>query len=214
MSSVTRQKYSVGGDASPVSPRASRQGNAVIVGQIDQWIQEGRVFCSSDGDGDDIIAGIAGWVATTPQLVLDFPTGTTGIPLWVNAAQNGTVEAGATGHYTIMYDKIVRLASSGTTETITPFRTDAPNASNATVTSNPTAAAADTARVLYGAQYEMDNGSTGQATEGNLYWSARSHFPPMLVGPASLLVWFDDVASTPNFAWSLGWAEFPTDDIK
>ncbi len=212
MSTVTRNSYAVGGEGTDPGVRVSRQGATVVVDQYDQWIAEGRVFCSSDADGDDTVAAISTWVATTPQLLIDIPSGTTVKPLWVAANNLGTTD-GTTGAYIIMYDGVDRFNTGGNSEAITNMRADDNLGSAVTVYTSPTANAATAARTLYLQSYETNNG--GQAALGvhdNLNWTARNHFSPILVGPAGFLVWIEGDATSP-FAWSLGWAEFPTADI-
>ena len=212
MSTVTRNSYAVGGEGTDPGVRLSRQGSVVVVDQYDQWIQEGRVFCSSDADGDDTVAAIATWVATTPQLLIDIPSGTTVKPLWVTANNLGTTD-GTTGAYIIMYDGVDRYNTSGTAEAITNMRADDNIGSAVAVYSTPTANGATAARTLFLQSYETNSGA--QAALGapdNLNWTARNHFSPLLVGPSGFMVWFEGDATSP-FAWSLGWAEFPTADI-
>lgn len=212
MSTVTRNSYAVGGEGTDPGVRVSKQGSVVVIDQYDQWIQEGRVFCSSDADGDDTVNAIATWVATTPQFLINVPTGTTVKPLWVTANNLGTTD-GTTGAYIIMYDTVDRLNTGGTSEGITNMRSDANIGTAVTVLSTPTANAATAARTLYLQSYETNSGA--QAALGapdNLDWSARNHFSPMLIGPAAFLVWIEGDATSP-FAWSIGWAEFPSDDI-
>jgi hypothetical protein len=210
MSNVTRHSYATGGEASPVSPRSNRQGAAVTVDQYLQWVLEGRVFCSSDADGDDPVAAISTWVATTPQLLIDVPTGTSVLPLWAGANNLGTT-AGTTGAYILMYDTVDRFGSGGTAEGITSMRTDSPYAPQAVLYSTPTANAATAARTVFVQHYETDNGAATNADD-NLAWSAKTNFSPLLVGPAAFIVWIEGDA-TSGFAWTVGWAEFPTADI-
>jgi hypothetical protein len=210
MSFVTRPSYVAGGNESTPPARLDRQGNQVYVDVFDQWIAEGRVFCSSDADGDDTVAAIATWVATTPQLLLDVPVGTTVKPLWVSANNLGTT-AGTTGAYIIMYDSVDRYASGGTSETVTNMRADNPLGSNVALYSTPTAGAASAARTVFVQHYETDNGAATNAAD-NLDWTAKKNFSPLLVGPAAFIVWIEGDA-TSGFAWSVGWAEFPTADI-
>ena len=207
---IVRNVYSPQGDGTPVENRHNRQGNAVVQDAYEQWVNEGRVFCSSDADGDDAIAAIATWVVTTPQLLLQVPVGTTCKPLWLTANNLGTT-AGTTGAYIIMYDKIDRYASGGTAEGVSAMRTDAPHGNKVVCRSTPTAAAASDARTLFVQHYETDQGTTG-AVGDNLMWSAKSNFSPLLVGPAAFLLWIEGDATSP-FAWSAGWAEFPTGEI-
>ena len=209
---VTRNALVSSADGTTPPLRLNRQGNVVFADQYQQWIAEGRVFCSSDADGNDTLAAISGWVATTPQLLLDVPVDTTIVPLWVNASNSGTTD-GTTGAYILMYDGVDRYGSAGTVEAVTPMRTDAPVSSNVDVYSTPTANGATAARTLYLQSYETNNGTiTALGANDNLDWTARTHFSPMLVGPAGFLVWFEGDATSP-FAWSLGWAEFPTAEV-
>ena len=192
--------------------RQSLVGELIMPDYFLQLAIDGKIFCSSDADGDDTISAISGWVVTTPQLLLRVPNGTVAIPMWVNAGHQGAT-AGATGQYVIMYDNVDRLNTGGVLEAVTPYRTDAPTAATCTVLSTPTAAAANAARVLHQEQYETDNGSTGNAKDTRLEWTAQAHIPPVRVGPAALLLWIDDVAATPAFSWSLGWAEFTSAEM-
>lgn len=210
MSTITRNRYAVSGEGTDPGVRLNRQGNTVVVDQYDQWINEGRVFCSSDADGNDTVAAIVGWVVTTPQLLIDIPEGTTVKPLWVTATNAGDT-AGTTGAYIIMYDGVDRLNTGGTEEAITNMRADDNIGTAVTVLSTPTANAATAARTLFVQHYETDQGTTG-AVGDNLDWTARNHFSPFLIGPAAFLVWIEGDATSP-FHWSLGWAEFPTADI-
>ena len=211
---VTRNALVSSADGTTPPLRLNRQGNVVFADQYQQWIAEGRVYCSSDADGNDTVAAIATWVATTPQLILDVPVGTTIVPLWVNATNAGQA-TGDTGSFMIMYDGIDRYGSGGTLETTTNMRTDDPRSNTVDCRSTPTANAASStgARLLYNQSFETNDGSTaGAGAVDNLIWSARTQFSPVLVGPAGFLVWFESSATT-SFQWSIGWAEFLTTEV-
>jgi len=205
---VQQTAHPANADGTTPSYRLNRRGEIVVPDFFTQLALDGHIFCSSDADGDDAVASIAAFSATTPQLLLSVPSGTTALPLWLDVNNQGA-DNGATGTITIMYDRIDRYSTSGTSETVSAYRTDRAVSATCLVRSTATAAAATEARTIFTAQYETSDG-TAVINAASVHWSARTHFSPALVGPASLIVWFDSNSGTPGFAWSMGWAEFVT----
>ena len=203
---VQQDSYVTAPDNSLMAPRMTRRGELVLNDFVLQALFDGRVYCSSDADENDTITGQTSFAATTPTLLLRVPSGTTAIPLWLHLDQAGTV-AGGIISVLMSYDRIDRFSSGGTSETITPMHTSRPNTAASTLYSGATATAATEARLLYAATLDQD------VTDPNLTESIHLHalkdfYPPLLVGPAALLVFtFATVGVGPTWNWSIGWIE-------
>jgi hypothetical protein len=174
---------------------------------FDQFLFDGRMFCAGDADENDLVTGQATFAATTPTFLLEVPSGTTAMPLWVILSQAGTV-AGGVIECEISFDRVGRFSTGGTSETITHMHTGRPNSPACLLYSGATAAAATDARRIFSAFLDQD--VTDPNTTESLYWSAKQMWAPLLVGPAAFLVFTVGATTGPTWAWSIGWLELPS----
>ena len=199
------------GDGVAGSARLNRRSELVEVPWLMQLAIDGRVFVSSDADENDRVTGQTSYAATTPTFLLNIPTGTLAIPLWVHMNQTGTVAGGVISIY-MSYDGIARYSSGGTSEAITNARTPSPRGSNCLLYSGATAAAASAARLLF--TQTLDPDVTDPNLTEEVHAMAGRDFPFLcLGGPASFLVFTYAATTGVTVEWSIGWAEFTTSEL-
>lgn len=187
-------------------------GNLVTTDAILNFLMRGVVFVAGDADENDLVVGQTSYAATTPTFLLRVPSGTTAIPLWIDVKESTTAAGGDIQAY-VSFDRIDRYSSGGTSEAITAMRTDRiAGLASSTLYSGATAAAASDARTLWSAGDIPTTAGSGTAvTTNNLIGlvAFKNFMPPVLVGPAALLVFTWSGTTGPSFAaWSIGWAEF------
>lgn len=191
-------------------PNVAFMGMGVQADLLWEFAKQGRIYVASDADVDDLVSGTisASFTTATTTFLLDVPEGTTAFPLFVNMQQAGTVAGGAISLF-IAIDNKKRYASAGTSERI--FN-QLGKASACTLYSGATATV-DT--VSYGARvFGTVMGPDVSSAEGAItagIW--RPEVPYLLRGPASLLVYSHAATTAPTWAWSIGWASAPTDEL-
>ncbi|GEM_PF-3024438 len=195
--------------------RATRDG-MLLTNYLQNLAFQGRLFTASDADENDVLTSVATFAATTPALLLDVPSGTTAIPLFVNLRQNvgGTLASAPITVALSIETAKVRYSTGGTAETnIISTRTDKPVAPRCTLYSAPTAAAAGAACAIF---HDVITPEITQIpAEGGRWWfdwNTGLFVPSFLIGPASFLV-FAYGTNSPTFSWALGWAEIPSSDL-
>lgn len=191
----------------------NRAGAVFTQDHIWQLSQAGRLVIASDADENDRITGATSFAATTPTLLLDVPSGSAAIPVWLDLVQAGTV-AGDFIEVAVSLDVgAVRYSSGGTAETKRYIRTDLGFASSCLVYSAPTAAAANTAVAVTRRKLAEDvDLASADATAGNneVHINFPRDYPGiLLVGPASLLVFTYAGTTGPTWEWSLGFLDVP-----
>lgn len=173
---------------------------------------QGRVFVASDADQNDTVTGQTSFANTTPTFLLNVPTGTTAIPLFVKLAQAGSV-AGAAIDIIIEIDDIAAYSSGGTSETVLCTRTDNPVGNKCALYSGATATAGYGVNLEYVFAMVQD---VAAAVADDYKWHQFEWKPPapiFLVGPASLKVFTYAGTTGPSWVWSAGWAEVPSSDL-
>lgn len=208
------------GDASEGSTRSVRvnpRGELVGVDTYMQWVLDGRVYnishaaqeagdlCGETGPGTDNV---------NPSLLIDVPSGTTIIPLEVMVGVEGT---GTAGDWLVRInaDDGTHYSSGGASLTPINLRLDDPNTSSVSAYSGSTqivASANTDDNTLYFRR--LDQAALGDSGNySTIEWSARTHIPPVLIGPASFLV-FVIVGNVDNeVLFSVKWAEFSTTNV-
>lgn len=173
---------------------------------------QGRIFIASDADQNDVVTGQTSFANTTPTFLLNVPSGTTAIPLFVKLAQAGSV-AGAAIDIIVEIDDIAAYASGGTSETVLCARTDNPVGNRCSLYTGATATAGYGVNLEYVFQMIQDvlPGLTDAYQWHQFLW--KPDVPIFLVGPASLKVFTYAGTTGPSWAWSIGWGEVPSSDL-
>ena len=194
--------------------RMNPRGELIVPDWMTQLALDGRVFNISNVTIETVALGSTSFVDTDPFLLIDVPSGTTIIPLEVSLFQGGTV-AGGIITVIITTDDGLRFSSGGTLITSINMRKDDPIASSVSAYVGDATAIVAAANVdadtLYVVRFQED--VTSPTTTEMCFWSARTHIPPVLIGPASLLVHAFAATTAPGLFWSVKWAEFATSVI-
>ena len=211
---VARTSYVASGDGTEVPGRVTRQGSMIVTDQITQWALEGRLYhISPDVQETPPLAGetVPGTDNVNPSILVDVPEGTTIIPLELRLHNEGIGTVGDWLRNRIATDNIVRFASGGVTLTIHPNRKDTPHGSQCTAFHGGTQIVTVANNIDDNQAYLVTNvlHRDFPSTE----WSASTGVPPVLVGPASFLVYVDVNNADEGVAFSVTWAEFPTNEI-
>lgn len=214
---VRQDTYDVQSEGMEHNARMNPRGELVVADWMTQLVLDGRVYNASTV-AHETAAAIAtnGIVSTGPALLLSIPTGTTVIPLEIILAAAADASASDTT-VQICTDDAAGYASGGVAVTPINMRKDDPNTSSATFYTGSTA-------IVYGANVDDDTiyaamvdstavvGTLGSG-QPQVYWTARQYIPPVLIGPASLLVFIGDTGGTSTWYYSVKWASFSTTDI-
>ena len=170
---------------------------------------EGRLFVASDADQNDLVTGQTSFAATTPTFLLRVPILTTAIPLFLNLSQTGTVAGGA-------IDVIVELqnqdtySSGGTSEGVFNTRIGSRLVNKCTLWSGASSNGIYGVRV-WGSTIGADVSPAEGAVQGP-FW--KPELPYFLEGPAALAIYTYAATTGPTWFWSIGWAEFPTNELR
>ncbi len=174
-----------------------------VVYNISQLVQEAGDLCGETSPGSDNV---------NPSILVDVPAGTTMIPLEVTLAPEGT---GSSGDWMIrmMKDSVVRHTSGGGENTIINMRGAASGTSSCTAFNGGT-------QIVTIANVDDDcfwaagrDDSAGAGALSGLYWSAKTHIPPTIIGPGSLLIYIKTSNVDEEVNYSVKWAEFSSTDI-
>lgn len=209
----------LGTDGAAGSPRINNRAELVVADSYMQWVMDGVVFNASHAVQEtlvDLSETGRGSNNVNPALLLDVPTGTTVIPLEI------LVEQGLDGtdediQFTINTDDGTRLSSGGTTITPINMRKDDPNSSNVTFRDGGSTitASGNTDDDTIWFQWITAEALPKTAASGRpqVFWTSRLYSPPVLVGPASLLVFIVSATADQTYFYSVKWAEFTTAQV-
>jgi hypothetical protein len=210
-------------DGFPVDARAMRDGSLSVADFLNLKNMEGRVFQFDIGAfSTPIVGGGNGTIldADQPEGLLSVPSGTTIIlnrvaiecqtPLLATDADECEI--------LVSVDKDVAWDGTGTATAETPisFRTDGKRTSGCTcksaftadITTAPTSDIELARKVITG---DM-NGTPANAIWGQLELVYEPKVPPIIVGPAQVMVYWGGTVATSGFA-QVQWAEIPSTDI-
>ena len=202
-------------DGSNAFIRTNRRGELVVPDYNIEIAAEGRAFqCSNTAKQTALLSAIVGvYSDTTPGFSVDIPTGITMIPKGIRMTQGGSA---ATNYTTVLvtWDSANRYSSSGTKLVSQSLRRDAPYASALTWYSLATVSAKTQDNLIWGGILKPDT-TTAPMTPG--YYvdlsDAWDTFP-VLVGPASLLIYVNNASGTGmSFFYNFRWIEFPTVNV-
>jgi hypothetical protein len=175
---------------------------------------EGRIFFGSQGTAQNsTFTGQTSFSATTPDLTLEVPAGTTAIPLSLSLVQTGTV-AGGLITVILGIQNAAERSSGGTAWTlVTSSRTDKPMTPSCSVYTQPTVSSDTVGVRLWAATLKQD--VTNTVYTNHVYWTAlgQESAVPYLVGPAALKVYTFASTTGPTFFADLAWAELPSSAV-
>lgn len=166
----------------------------------------GRLVVASDADQNDTVLGQTSFANTTPTFLLNVPSGSCAIPLFVQLTQAGTV-AGDYIEVIVEADDIAAYSSGGTSETLYYFRNGAGFATSCAVYSGATATAGYGIPLLHTRLAEDVDPASADAAQRELIW--RPEHPYILVGPAALKVFTYAASTGPTWLWSIGFLDIP-----
>lgn len=214
---VRQDSYDIQSEGNEHNARMNPRGEYVIPDWMTQLVMDGRVYNASNAAQETAVLfgeTARGTDNVNPSMLLDVPTGTTAIPLEVIISTSGTGTAGDYQVY-IVTDDGVRYSSGGAGVTPVNMRKDDPNTSGCSFYQGGTQIVAsanvddDTIYVRRLDELEVTTAPQHQP----VIWSARNNIPPVLIGPAALLVFVIVGNVDASFFFSVKWAEFSTTDI-
>jgi len=216
---VRQDSYSVTPEGSQGMVRLNPRGELVIVDQFMQWALDGRVFNASNAVEETAESiSFASRTATNvnPALLLNVPSGKTAIPLEV---MMDMVEENTSENTAVVFhvDDADRYTSGGGAITPINMRKDDPRVSGCLFKSGSTTivspANTDDDTIF---SVHIDAEATPMTVVWNaptVFWSARTSIPPILIGPAALLIYITQAAADSTWQYSVKWAEFDTVEI-
>lgn len=216
---VRQDSYAIHPEGSQGQVRLNPRGEQVIVDQFIQWALDGRVFNASNAveeTAEDISFASRTATNINPSLLLNVPNGKTAIPLEVmmDMVDEGTSEDTAIVFHV---DDADRYTSGGGAITPINMRKDDVRSSGCVFKSGSTTIVSpantddDTIWSVH-----VDAEATPLTVAVNVptvFWSARTSIPPILIGPAALLIYITQATDDSTWQWSVKWAEFDTVEV-
>jgi len=213
---VMQDSYHTTGEGTTGKIRLNPRGEIVVPDFFTQLALDGRVFNISNEVQEGGATALCGETApgtdnVNPSILVDVPTGTTIIPLEVMVMPEGTGTQGDWGIIRISTDDAVRYSSGGNALTPINMRKD-------DVRSSSCSCFDGSSQITASANTDDDSiwmSSTDHSARANdmQLWSAKQFTPPILIGPASLLVFIIVSNVDEEILFSVKWAEFATTDI-
>lgn len=216
---VRQETLTTLGDGNTPPVPMARMGLPAMLSKWDLFALGGRMFnLKQTTIGTALSGGTAdagGIVLTVPWVRFTVPTGYTVFPRHVQVA--AATAAGTVNELAFIYTNSNSYTSGGTALTPTNWRTDAPAASITTnVYVGPsggviTEAALGTVRALF-----QDAIPTAFGANQTDKYNVDKWFEDLIpiVGPASVLLYWTGVTTTPSGYFSLDWAEVLTANVK
>lgn len=198
------------GNAQRRPVEGTRDGAIFTAGMGYKLGLQGRIYCATDADANDVVvSGVTSFADTTPTFLIDVPSGTVCLPQHVQLVQAGSV-AGAVIYVTLaICSTAVSYASGGTAEAVFGARTDKPNTQACSFYSLPTCTTALLTKQVWSAQMGPDISPAEGAVPEFLWTPEKNGHPLILVGPASFAVFTYAGTTSPTWLWSVAWAEMP-----
>jgi hypothetical protein len=211
---VQQDSYTRKNEGDFIGVRANPRGEIVVPDWATQLALDGRVYnisTSVQETGDLMGETGPGSNNVNPSILVDVPSGTTIIPLELGLTPEGTGTSGDWPVVRMSTDDATRYSSGGATITPLNMRKDDPNTSSCSAYHGGTqivASANTDDDTIWHASYD----NSARANEP-LRWSIKNSVPPVLIGPAALLVFITVNNVDEEIHWTLKWAEFSTTDI-
>lgn len=197
-----------------VLTRHNPRGELVVPDWITQLVLDGRVFNASNAILETAVLfgeTARGTDNINPSILVDVPSGTTIIPLEIVISTSGT---GTAGDFDVQLctDDGTRYSSGGAAVTPVNMHKSDPNTSNCSVYQGGTQVVAsantDDDTIFFKRYDSLEIATPGAGTP--FKWSVRDNVPPVLYGPASLLVYVIVGNVDASFFFSVKWAEIPS----
>lgn len=212
-----QSNVNVTSDGSDIGQRFTRDGSEIAQAWIMSMVANGRVFNANFGSLATPLASASAAVTNLrPQAWLRVPSATAIIP--VRADFNVAALAGTANDFLIAYAQNDVGNGTSTAGSVGPIslRTDAPVASTVTVrqlaTGDVTAPTNPTELIHRNYKYAGSADATGNSgTDIGVRWPyGPSDALPILVGPASFMVYIGGTTTGPTFFGSIQWVEVPS----
>ena len=208
---VRQDSYDVQSEGQPHVIRMNPRGELITPDWMTQLVMDGVVFNISQlvQEAGDLAGETSpGADNVNPSFLIDVPDGTTIIPLEVQLASEGT---GTVGDWMIRMNKdsIVRLSSGGGTNIIVNMRGTGTSKCTARNGGTQIVTLADVSNDTFWVSGRDD--STLALSEA--LWSAKTHIPPVIIGPGSWLIYVKTGNIDEEINYSIKWAEFISSDI-
>ncbi len=212
------------GDGTQVDVRGTRDGAMFTSPWLTALAFEGRCFGANIGTGTTPVQTTTAWAATTPDLYIQVPAGTTIIPVFIEITWEDTDSAG-TWDVIATLSSVIDTSPGGNALTIHNMRTDKPVKSlctavsiATTVTTPYTGNFLEFWRGTAGFAADAFNGTTNQTSElsTRTAWNLKDAVvPPVIVGEGSLSIWAtNSTGATGVTGWVTAiWAEVPSTSI-
>ncbi len=195
---------------------ASRDGSLVTMDWYTAMAIEGRVFNISNEVQEGGATALCGETAPgtdniNPSILVDIPAGVTIIPMEVMVMPEGTGTQGDWGVIRMNTDDAIRYSSGGNALTPINMRKDDTLASGCSAYDGSTqiVASANTDDDII---WVSSTDHSARANEAKI-WTAKQFIPPVLVGPASLLVFIMVTTADEEILFSVKWVELASNTI-
>lgn len=200
-------------DGSEGAVWAARDGALITMDWYTAMAMEGRVFNTANASPDTKLTGTVNYTATVPDLCFVAPAGTTMIPVYLTIhAEDMT---GTDNHIVVVVDSGDLYTSGGTAcAAPTNLRTDSPYSSAIAKYYNGDSAitAVDPGTGETIVDYYF-NAFTDATTSPPFVYQWQPKCPPVLVGPATLLVYVYAASTGAEYGFSYQWVELPSNSI-
>lgn len=213
---ASRRNPTFAGEGIPHSFWADRSGALVGTSQLRQLVAAGYGYHVTVGAfTTPIVGGGNGTVldAEQSELSLSVPSGTAIVPIRIAVQTEINADADAdVNDIIIMADRLAvstATSTTGTVETIFNMRTDNPRSSLVTaVSANTMDHGTPTVSYELARRQMVVDVVTSGITQGVFELTYEPDFPPILVGPCALYVYFAGTQATSGFCQAQ-WVELP-----
>tara|TARA_Y100000310_G_scaffold285365_1_gene308775 strand:- start:112 stop:786 length:675 start_codon:yes stop_codon:yes gene_type:complete len=200
--------------------RGLRDGTLVTMSQLQALVLEGRGFVAFAGVEDAPIDTGAAVDDTLGFISIDVASGTAVIPFWAQAVMAVWEDATLINFMIEVDNAKARYDSNGTAFTPINLRTDSPISSTSTVYRSQDADALTLSAKTAGGSLEIyrESMEVNLGNAGDYYpkmeW--RPECPPVVIGPASVIVHFGATSggTEPTGYGNVQWVEVPSNSIN
>lgn len=210
---VHRSGVSRGGEKTTGYARALRDYSLVTANWMQALVLEGRVFGATAGSVTTPITGAA-YAVNRPSMWVRVPSGTTIMPLYANIAVEDS--AGTDNEIWLQYcqNDIGNGTSTAATLGVLSYRSDAPLTSLCTARHSATGDTTAMTNPLEIKRWVYAFADSDTSPAKVLSWPEHAGVPlPILVGPASFVLWAAATTTAPNWFAQMAWAEFTSTDM-
>jgi len=192
---------------------AARDGSVITMPWLLAMAMEGRVFNCSLASTATKMTGAVDYGATHPGICMVIPTGSTMIPVHLDVHCQDA--AGTDTSIVVMVDSGDLYASGGTAvAAVTNLRTDSPYASVVTKKyASDSAITITDPGIGETILYTYENAFADATTSPPMILDWNPMPPPVLVGPATFLVYTYATTTAVEFGFSIQWVELPSNSI-